>query len=122
MTVLANVGDGSQAICFDFKSVGVQAEINGIGVDIDSSISSDRFYRIYGTQSWGLNDHYGYTGGGDWQTYTIILDNFSGDFNRFVFTNDADGAQATDIYYRNIRVTQYTSQTPITGFGTEETQ
>ncbi|PVX27674.1 MAG: hypothetical protein CW716_01045 [Candidatus Bathyarchaeum sp.] len=122
MRDLSVVGDGTQAICFDFKSVRVQAEINGVGVDVDSSISSDRFYRIYGTQSWGINDHYGYTGAGDWQSYAIVLDNFGGDYNRFVFTNDADGGQATDIYYRNVRVTQYTSQTPITGFGTEETQ
>jgi hypothetical protein len=115
-------GDGSQAICFDFKSVGVQAEINGVGVDVDNSISSNWFYRIYGTQSWGINDHYGYSGAGDWQTYTIVLDNFSGDFNRFTFTNDADGGQATDIYYRNVRVTQYTSQLPSTEFGAEEAQ
>ena len=115
-------GDGSQAICFDFKSVGVQAEINGVGVDVDNSISSNWFYRIYGTQSWGINDHYGYSGAGDWQTYTIVLDNFSGDFNRFTFTNDADGGKATDIYYRNVRVTQYTSQLPSTEFGAEEAQ
>jgi flagellin-like protein len=120
MKTLTVAGDGSQAICFDFESVGVQAEINGVGLDIDNSISDNWFYRIYGTQNWGLNDHYGYTGAGDWQSYTIVLDNFSGDFNRFVFTNDADAGQATDIYYRNVRVSQYTSQAPSTGFGAEE--
>lgn len=122
MRDLTVAGDASQAICFDFKSVGVQAEINGVGVDVDNSISSNWFYRIYGTQSWGINDHYGYSGAGDWQSYTIVLDNFSGDFNRFTFTNDADGGQATDIYYRNVRVTQYTSQSPSTEFSAEETQ
>jgi flagellin-like protein len=121
MKTLTVAGDGSQSICFDFKSVGVQAEINGVGLDTDNSISSNRFYRIYGTQNWGLNDHYGYTGAGDWQSYIIVLDNFGGDFNRFVFTNDADGGQATDIYYRNVRVSQYTPQAPSAGFGAEET-
>jgi flagellin-like protein len=121
MRSLSVVGDGSQAICFDFKSVGVQAEINGVGLDTDNSISNDRFYRIYGTQNWGLNDHYGYTGAGDWQSYTIVLDNYGGDFNRFVFTNDADGGQATDIYYRNVRAIQYTSQAPTYDVGEEET-
>jgi len=121
MKTLTVAGDGSQAICFDFKSVGVQAEINGVGLDIDNSISSNWFYRIYGIQNWGLNDHYGYTGAGDWQSYTIVLDNFSGDFNRFVFTNDADAGQATNIYYRNVRVSQYTPQVPSTGLGAEET-
>jgi flagellin-like protein len=121
MKTLTVAGDGSQAICFDFKSSGIQAEINGVGVDTDNSISESRFYRIYGTQDWGINDHYGYTGAGDWQSYTIVLDNFSGDFNRFVFTNDADSGQATDIYYMNVRVSQYTSQAPSTELGAEET-
>jgi flagellin-like protein len=121
MRALTVAGDGSQAICYDFKSNGVQAEINGIGLDVDSNISPDRFYRIYGTQNWGINDHYGYTGAGDWQSYTIVLDDFSGDFNRFVFTNDADGGQATDIYYLNVRIVQYTSQPPTCDMGTEET-
>ena len=121
MRTLNVVGDGTQAICFDYKSNGIQAEINGVGLDTDNSISNNWFYRIYGTQNWGLNDHYGYTGAGDWQSYTIVLDNFGGDFNRFVFTNDADGGQATDIYYRNVRVSQHTSQAPSTDIGTEET-
>ena len=120
MKTLNVVGYGSQAIRFDFKSNGTQAEINGIGVDTDNSISSNRFYRIYGTQNWGINDHYGYTGAGDWESYSLILDNFSGDYNRFVFTNDADSGQSTNIYYRNVRVSQYTQQEPSIEFSTEE--
>jgi hypothetical protein len=50
-----------------------------------------------------------------------FLDDFNGNFDLFVFTNDADGGQATNIYYRNVRVTQYTSQAPSTGFDAEET-
>ena len=61
MKTLNVAGDGSQAIRFDFKSNGTQAEINGIGLDTDSGISANWFYRTYGTQNWGLNDHYGYT-------------------------------------------------------------
>jgi hypothetical protein len=121
-TTLTVSGNGSQAICFDYKSVGTQAEINGVGLDTDNSISNNRFYRIYGTQNWGLNDHYGYTGAGDWQKYTIILDNYSGDFNRLVFTNDADARQATNVYYRSVRITQYTPQIPSCDFGTEDSK
>jgi flagellin-like protein len=121
MRSLSVVGDGSQAICFDFKSTGDQSEINGVGFDTDSSLSSNRFYQIYGTQGWGINHHKGYSGGGDWQSYVLVLDDFSGDFNRLMFSNDADGGQATDIYYRNVRVSQHTSQAPSTGFGAEET-
>jgi hypothetical protein len=121
MRNLTVAGDGSQAIRFDFKSSGAQGEINGIGLDTDNSISSNWFYRIYGTQSWGRNDHYGYTGGGEWQSYSLILNDFSGNFNRFVFTNDADAGQATNIYYRNVRVSKYTSTEPTVYIGMEET-
>ncbi len=121
MKDLTVAGDGSQSICFDFKSVGVKAEINGVGLDTDLNISPDRFYRIDGTQTWGLNDHYGYSGAGDWQSYTLVLDNFSGQFDRFVFTNDADSGQATNVYYRNVRVCQYTPQAPSIEVTTEET-
>jgi flagellin-like protein len=122
MKTLTVAGDGSQAICFDFLSNGTQGEINGIGLDTDNSISENRFYRIYGTQNWGINDHYGYAGGGVWQSYTLILDDYNGDFDRVVFTNDADASQATNIYYRNVRVSGYTSPQPTANMGTEETQ
>jgi len=113
------VGDGSQAICFDFKSDGTEGEVNGVGLDTDSGLSSNWFYKIYGTQSWGINDHYGYTS--DWQTYSLILDDFSGSFDRFVFSNDADASQATDVYYRNVRVVKTTTVEPTTILGSEET-
>jgi hypothetical protein len=122
MRSLDVAGNGSQAICFDFLSNGTQGEINGIGVDTDNSISSNRFYRIYGTQNWGNSDHSGYTGSGDWQYYSLVLDDFSGIFDRLVFTNDADGGQPTNIYYKNVRVSKYTSQEPLVNIGVEESQ
>ena len=112
------IGDGSQAICFDFKSDGVQGEINGVGLDTDSGLNSNWFYKIYGTQSWGITDHFGY--GSDWQTYSLILDDFSGSFDRIVLCNDADASQATDLYYRNVRVVKTTSVEPTTILGPEE--
>jgi flagellin-like protein len=122
MRTLNVVGDGSQAICFDFKSNGIQGEICGVGLDIDSGLTVGRFYQIYGTQSWGNGEYFGYSGGGDWQSYTIVLDDFSDDFNRFVFSNDADPpVEGTNIYYRNVRVSQYTPQAPSTELGSEET-
>ena len=105
-------GDGSQSIDFSFKSAGVQAEINGIGLDTDNSISSNRFYRIYGSQNWGRNDHVGYTGGGSWESYSLLLNDYSGLMNRFTITNDADSGQNTNVYYRNIRIRSCPSQNP----------
>ncbi|MDY6834082.1 MAG: DUF2341 domain-containing protein [Chloroflexota bacterium] len=115
----SSTGDGSQVISFSFKSVGIQGEVDGVGLDNDSGITSGSFYHIYGTQSWGLIDHDGYTGGGNWQNYNLLLDDFSGDFNRFVFANDADAAQATDIYYKDIRIRKYNSSEPVSTVGAE---
>ena len=103
----------------DFKSDGDQGEINGVGLDTDSGLNSNWVYKIYGTQSWGITDHYGY--GSDWQTYSLILDDFSGSFDRIVFCNDADASQATNVYYRNVRVVKTTSVEPTITLGSEET-
>jgi flagellin-like protein len=73
MRDLAVVGDGSQAICFDFKSNGTEAEIYGIGLDTDNSISDNWFYRIYGTQTWGRSDHDEYAGTGEWQSFVLVF-------------------------------------------------
>jgi hypothetical protein len=113
------IGDGSQAISFWFKSIGEQGEINGIGLDNDNSISESWFYRIYGTQSWGRSDHYGYAANFDWQFYTLILDDYSGSFDRFVFCNDADAGQKTNVFYKNIRVRKYSSPEPVAVVGDE---
>ena len=122
MRSLDVAGNGSQAICFDFLSNGTQGEINGIGLDTDSSLSSNRFYRIFGTQNWGINDHYGYVGGGDWQYYKLVLNDYSGAFDRLVLSNDADASQPTNIYYKNVRVSKYTTQEPLINIGLEESQ
>ncbi|PVX24357.1 MAG: hypothetical protein CW716_10220, partial [Candidatus Bathyarchaeum sp.] len=70
------------------------------------------------TQSWGRNDHVGYSGG--WQSYKLVLDDFNGNFDRIVINNDADAPLATNVYFRNIRVCQYTPQEPTTEFLAEE--
>jgi len=114
------IGNGSQAISFSFKSIATQGEINGVGLDTDNSISSNRFYRIHGTQSWGRSDHYGYTGNDNWQDYNLILDDYNGNFDRFVFTNDADAGQNTNIYYKNIRIRKYHTSEIISTFGIEQ--
>ncbi|MCW4015081.1 MAG: DUF2341 domain-containing protein [Candidatus Bathyarchaeota archaeon] len=122
MKTLDVTGDGTQAICFDFKNEGTSAEINGIGLDADSSLSETQFYRVDGTQTWGINDYYGYSGAGDWQSYALVLDDFSGSFDRIIFANDDDSAPATDVYYRNVRVAKATTIQPTISTGTEETQ
>ncbi len=123
-TITVN-GDGTQIIDFDFKSTGInQSEINGVGLDTDNRISSEYFYRIDGTQTnWGREYGSGYNGNGDWQSYSITLGDFSGNFDRIIINNDADEVNDTEVYYRNIRLRKYVSNEPTAGidYSSEET-
>lgn len=98
------VGDGSQCIEFWFKSSGAKGEINGIGLDSDASISSNLFYQVFGSQSWGIGQYRLYAGDGSWQFFSLVLDDFSGSMNRFVFCNDADAGQSTNVLYKDVRL------------------
>jgi catechol 2,3-dioxygenase-like lactoylglutathione lyase family enzyme len=89
---------------FDFRSTGSQGEINGICFDTDLSISDNRTFEVFGSQTWGLQNYHDYSGT-EWTHYTIPVGQFyTGTFSWVGFVNDADGGQATDVYYRNIHI------------------
>ncbi len=90
---------------FDFRSLG-QGEVHGIGFDVDSEISSDSTFKLFGTQTWGQADHDNYDGSGEWQHYRIrVGDYFTGDFDHLVFVNDHDVANAdSSSMFSNLRV------------------
>ncbi len=77
-------------ISFDFGST-KQGEIHGIGFDNNNSISSNRTFRLFGTQNWGISSYDNYTNVGYWTSYTIpVGDFYTGEFNRLFFTMDDD--------------------------------
>ncbi|MFK7971624.1 MAG: fibronectin type III domain-containing protein [Bacteroidia bacterium] len=98
-TVTANT-----VIEFDFRST-VQGEIHGIGFDNDNNISSNRTFKVHGTQSWGYLNYDNYTGN-TWTSYVIPVGNFyTGSFDRLAFICDSDGgAQTGNSYFRNVRI------------------
>jgi len=93
---------------FDFKST-IEAEVSGIGFDIDDDISSNRTFQLYGTQTWGLNAG-SYDGSGEWMHFKINVGAFyTGSFDRIIFANDDDGnspANGTDgnAFWANISI------------------
>lgn len=88
---------------FDFKST-IQGEIHGIGFDSDASISYGRTFKVYGSQSWGIQDFNNYNGSGNWVHYTIPVGQYyQGDFDRLFFVADHDsGAHNGNAYFKNI--------------------
>ena len=90
---------------FDFGST-AQGEIQGIGFDNDNVISSNRTFRLYGTQNWGINNYNNYAANaGSWKSYVIPVGQFyTGSFNRLFFACDNDAGGSSNAYFRNIKI------------------
>ncbi len=90
---------------FDFRS-DIQGEIHGIALENDSGLSSDRTFKLYGTQNWGITDFNNYPANGEWVTYTIpIGDFYTGGIDRIMLVTDHDGGGRNgDSFFRNIVV------------------
>lgn len=97
-TVTANT-----VIDFEFRSTS-QGEIHGIGFDNDNTISSDRTFKVHGSQNWGITNYDNYSGS-DWVAYSIPVGSFyTGSFDRLFFTNDNDAGSGNNSYFRNVVV------------------
>ncbi len=88
---------------FDFWS-SVQGEIQGIGFDTDDVASSETVFQLYGTQTWGLQDHNDYVGPGVKHYVIPVGQFFTGDMSRLVFVNDDDAGDAGVSYFSNVKV------------------
>lgn len=99
-TVTANT-----VIEFDFKSSS-QGEIHGIGFDNDDNISSNRTFRLYGSQNWGLANYNNYaSSAGAWKSYTIPVGQlYTGTFDRLFFVCDDDASNGGNASFRNIKI------------------
>jgi hypothetical protein len=93
-------------LSFYFKSVGSEGEINGVGLDNNLGLSSNYHFKVHGTQNWGIRDYDDYSGN-DWRYYEIPLHGyFNNDFNYITFSNDADRGQATEVYFKDVEISQ----------------
>ena len=89
---------------FDFGST-AQGEIHGIGFDTDANISSNRTFKLHGTQNWGITNYDNYPSNDSWVPYTIPVGQFyTGSFNRLFFVCDDDNGGTSNSYFRNIKI------------------
>ena len=86
---------------FDFQST-VQGEVQGLGFDDDLTISSNRSFKVYGTQNWGISDFATYSGSGVTHFTIPVGEFYTGDFQYLFFMNDDDSVPTSNSLYSNI--------------------
>ena len=96
-TVTANT-----VIEFQFSSTS-QGEIHGIGFEDDGTLTSSRYFKVHGTQNYGITNFDNYTSGT--QTYTIpVGSSYTGSMDRLVFINDNDAGSGNTSTFSNVRI------------------
>ena len=87
----------------DYSS-NVSIEIHGIGLDENNTASSNRIFKLGGSQNWGISD-FEYTGNGDVQHFDIPVGQYYTGSMRLVMANDNDSGSGNVGYYSNIMIT-----------------
>ncbi|WP_299709860.1 M20/M25/M40 family metallo-hydrolase [uncultured Tenacibaculum sp.] len=96
-TVTANT-----VIEFEFSSSS-QGEIHGIGFEDDNSLTSTRYFKVHGTQNYGVTNYDNY--GNGTQTYVIPVGSFyTGNMDRLVFVNDNDAGSGNTSVFSNVKI------------------
>ncbi|MEO1370281.1 MAG: hypothetical protein AAFX50_24120, partial [Acidobacteriota bacterium] len=87
---------------FQFSSTS-QGEIHGIGFDEDNTLSSNRIFKVHGTQNYGITDFDNYTSGTT--TYDIPVGQyFTGSSMNLILVNDNDAGSGNNSVFTNVRV------------------
>ncbi|SNR17233.1 fibronectin type III domain-containing protein [Tenacibaculum jejuense] len=96
-TVTANT-----VIEFEFSSTS-EGEIHGIGFETDNNLSANNYFKLHGTQNYGVTNFDNYAGGT--RTYAITVGaSYTGTMNRLVFINDNDGGSGNTSTFTNVRI------------------
>ncbi len=96
---------GNTILEFEFRST-AEGEVQGIGFDTDDKLSGDRFFKLYGTQNWGITNYEDYSAGAHWKSYQIPVGQFfTGEMDFLTFGNNHDVRNPTaSSEFRNLRL------------------
>ncbi len=87
---------------FDFSSTS-QGEIHAIGFENDNTLTSSRYFKVHGTQNYGVTNYDNYSSGT--VRYVIpVGDFYTGAMDRLVFTNDNDAGSGNNSTFSNIKI------------------
>ncbi len=113
-TVTANT-----VIEFEFNSTS-EGEIHGIGFEDDNTLTQTRYFKLHGTQNYGITNFDNYAGGTT--TYVIpVGDSYTGSMDRLVFINDNDNGSGNTSTFSNVRIYEGScgsSSVAVRSFGT----
>ncbi len=87
---------------FTFSSTS-EGEIHGLGFEDDNSLTPGNYFKVYGTQDYGVTNFDTYSGGT--QTFVIPVGNFyTGAADRLVFINDNDAGGPANSVFTNVKI------------------
>ena len=87
---------------FDFSSTN-QGEIHGVGFENDNTLTSNRYFKVHGTQNYGITNYDNYNSGTT--TYIIPVGSFyTGTMDRLVFINDHDSGSGNTSVFSNVKI------------------
>ena len=105
---------------FEFRST-KEGESQGLSLENDNGTSTDRMFKVFGTQGFGTQVD-SYAGGGAWQSFRVKVGDFiaAGEsFDRLVAFNDADNVASlgANSSFRNVRVVEEAGASEATADG-----
>ncbi|MBQ0732695.1 M36 family metallopeptidase [Aquimarina celericrescens] len=87
---------------FDFSSTG-QGEIHGVGFEDDNALTPTRYFKVHGTQNYGITNYDNYAGGTT--KYVIPVGSFyTGAMDRLVLINDNDAGSGNNSTFSNVKI------------------
>ncbi|GAA0713965.1 hypothetical protein GCM10009430_06420 [Aquimarina litoralis] len=88
---------------FEFRSSS-QGEIHAVGFENDNSLTSSRYFKVHGTQNYGVTNYDNYSGSG-FTTYVIPVGSFyTGTMDRLVFINDNDSGSGNTSDFSFVKI------------------
>ncbi len=88
---------------FEFRSSS-QGEIHAIGFENDNTLTSTRYFKVHGTQNYGVTNYDNYSGN-DFTTYVIPVGSFyTGTMDRLVFINDNDSGSGNTSDFSSVKI------------------
>jgi len=88
---------------FEFRSSS-QGEIHAVGFENDNSLTSSRYFKVHGTQNYGVTNYDNYSGTG-FVKYVIPVGSFyTGAMDRLVFINDNDSGSGNTSDFSSVKI------------------